>query len=167
MAIQAEEWEMQILFSVRSTYHLGGDGFAIWVIDHDDSDSGENLQRSEWVEGGVHGMRDDFNGFGIIFDTYDNDQNRKNPAVLVLKNDGSPRTWDHDKDFDPDRVKEAHKAIDTTCQLDYRNTAVTDTGLTRVMLRYQAGILHVYTDSTTSGYKVCLAVKLDIRTLDT
>jgi len=164
--IKSNDWEMELGFSVRSTYHLGGDGFAIWILDRTGPED-RNLKEKRWVEGGVLGMRDDFNGFGVLFDTYDNDQNRKNPAVLVLKNDGSPRAWDHDKDFDPDRVKESHKEMDTSCQLDYRNTEVTSTGLTRVMLRYQSGTLHVYTDTSSSGYKVCLAVKLDITTLDT
>jgi len=164
--IKSNDWEMELGFSVRSTYHLGGDGFAIWILDRTGPED-RNLKEKRWVEGGVLGMRDDFNGFGVLFDTYDNDQNRKNPAVLVLKNDGSPRAWDHDKDFDPDRVKESHKEMGTSCQLDYRNTVVTSAGLTRVMLRYQSGILHVYTDTGSSGYKVCLAVKLDIKTLDT
>jgi len=162
MAIQSLDWEMQILFSVRSTYHLGGDGFGIWVVNGDDQEG--SLSRREWIAGGVHGMRDDFNGFGVIFDTYDNDQNRKNPTVLVLKNDGSPKTWDHDKDFDPDRVKEAHNEMDTSCKLNYRNVDRASDIDTDVLLRYQSGILHVYTDNDGQGYKVCLAAKLDVKT---
>jgi len=164
--LKSNDWEMELIFSVRSTYHIGGDGFAFWVINKTTADGGRSWTREDWVEGGVLGMRDDFNGFGVLFDTYDNDQNRKNPTVGVLKNDGSSRKWDHDKDFDPDRVKEAYKEMETSCKLPYRNTEGPTDGETYVLIRYQSGILHVYTDSTGEGYMFCLAVKLETKTID-
>jgi len=172
--ISSNDWEMEVSMSIRSDFYIGGDGFAIWVLDHANVEmyeehvvrhavdmNLENLERS------VMGMKEDFSGFGVVFDTYDNNADRSNPTVCVLKNDGTHKEWDHDGDFEKDRIKESFKKFDTKCTLEYRNVHPDP----RVMLRYQNGYLHVYVDEggkeIRGDYKACLAVHLNISTIDT
>jgi len=159
-AIGSKDWELQVAVSVRSAFHIGGDGFAIWVLDRSMLKDLENDHKG--IQGNVLGLRQNFKGFGVIFDTYDNNGDRRNPSVSVLENDGSKRKWNHDEDFDPDRVKTPHNEFDTYCQLEYRNKEKNPV----IMLRYQSGVLHVYTDQDGQGFKACLAVKLDISTMN-
>jgi len=160
--IRSKDWELEVAVSIRSDYYIGGDGFAFWVLDRTMlKDTGSNDVKA--LQGNVLGMREDFIGFGVAFDTYDNNGDRNNPSVSVLQNDGSKKEWDHDNDFEPDRVKVAHNDFDTMCQLDYRNKQVAP----RIMLRYQSGVLHVYTNQDGSEYKACLAVRLDVSTINT
>ena len=63
------------------------------------------------LEGPLFGIPDAFQGFGIAFDTYDNDGARDNPAVFVLKNfaadeSHAPPTasFSHNADFSQDMV---------------------------------------------------------------
>jgi mannose-binding lectin 1 len=53
----------------------------------------------ELLSGSVFGMRSDFDGFGVVFDVYDNDNRRDNPAVFVLKNEGTETKFNHDADY--------------------------------------------------------------------
>lgn len=172
--LRSNDWEMQLMLNIRSDYHIGGDGMAIWCLNRTLRDNAAD--DPNWMMGGVSGMREDFAGFGIILDTYDNDANRKNPAILVIRSNGDKRNWAHDQDFEPDRVTEGlsdgisdGKQLPTTCTLEYRNRPQL-----LMMLRYQNGVLHVYTDNENDGtgeqkpdYKLCLAVRLDIKTSDT
>merc|ERR1712218_429801 len=55
----------------------------------------------------------------------------------------------------------------SSCILEYRNKAQVT-----VLLRYQKGSLHIYTDldgdeGEEHQYKLCLAVKIDIKCIDT
>lgn len=170
--LRSNDWEMQIEFSVRSDFHIGGDGFAIWVLEKQLKE--DNLKDgNNWMAGPVSGMRSDFKGFGVIFDTYDNDQNRKNPSIMVVKNDGSKTDWDHDRDFEPNRVTDVYsdgkhtEELQSSCTLEYRNKKEVT-----ALLRYQNGVLHIYTDldggdGDEHQYKTCLAVKIDVKCIDT
>lgn len=54
----------------------------------------------EVLNGPLFGLRSDFQGFGIVFDVYDNDNRRDNPSIFVLRNDeGVPTKFNHDNDF--------------------------------------------------------------------
>ena len=60
----------------------------------------KNSKYESLIEGNIFGIREDFNGLGIIFDTYDNDGQRDNPTVYVLYNNGSSNVkWDYSNDF--------------------------------------------------------------------
>lgn len=53
---------------------------------HGDMDPSKHSEMRSYLNGPIVGMRADFHGFGIIFDTYDNDNLRDNPSVFVVKN---------------------------------------------------------------------------------
>ena len=42
----------------------------------------------------------DFRGLGVIFDIYDNDSRRNNPAIFILYNpNGTTVNYNHDNDY--------------------------------------------------------------------
>eukprot|EP01013_Petalomonas_cantuscygni_P030373 TRINITY_DN56340_c0_g1_i1.p1 TRINITY_DN56340_c0_g1~~TRINITY_DN56340_c0_g1_i1.p1 ORF type:complete len:314 (-),score=66.46 TRINITY_DN56340_c0_g1_i1:656-1597(-) len=94
--IDRPKWEADIGFRIHYPSTPGADGFALWYVQepflpvkHPGRDGVDHL----------FGLPTSFNGFGIIFDTYDNDANRDVPAVVVVTNDGSKKEWDVDKDL--------------------------------------------------------------------
>jgi len=75
--LTATNWEVEFEFKISGTGHLFGDGMAMWVT-KDRVDQGE-----------VFGMKDNFEGLGIFFDTYKN--NRPGvifPYVMAMVGDG-------------------------------------------------------------------------------
>jgi len=161
-AIRSNNWEMELTMSIRSPNTLGGDGFGIWVLNRTmlETVGDENIR----LDGNVLGMVSNFNGFGVIFDTYDNDVNGKNPMAMVLYNDGSKTVWDHDKDFEDDALAQTFNSLDARCTL-YSPKNERDLNL---ILRYQHGVLHLYTkDPAHEEHQFCLAVELNNKTKDT
>ena len=81
--LQSSDWEIELHFEVKSDYHIGGDGFGIFILNdtfHPRRNKGHN-----YLSGSIFGMNDKFQGFGVVFDTYDNDGNRDNPAIFAIK----------------------------------------------------------------------------------
>ncbi|XP_043933124.1 protein ERGIC-53-like [Protopterus annectens] len=77
-----ENWEVEMAFSISGMLRIGADGLAIWFT----KERGPN--------GPVYGAADNWDGVGIFFDTYDNDDNGNNPIVLVVGNNGR-LTYNH------------------------------------------------------------------------
>jgi len=168
--LESENFEVEFKMEVFSKPHFGGDGMGFWVLagDHDPAFSTD----PEALCGPVVGMKTDFNGFGVVFDTYDNDNRRDNPSILVLKSAaaGSPPTkWNHDQDFATDIVTKVVSDVEGVtgtsrtysayrCLAEFRNTGKTSKVLVK-MLRKQ---LHVYVDTQDGvGWKFCLAVEME------
>ncbi|KAG5509958.1 hypothetical protein GH5_07806 [Leishmania sp. Ghana 2012 LV757] len=102
---------------------IGADGFAVWVA------------QPPRFDGPIFGRPSTFKGFGILFDSYDNDNRRDNPMVSLVYNDGSPtKRFDPDKDFMGDTV--------ASCVYDYR--AVTEPGMATMRMVYLKGTLQVF-----------------------
>ncbi|XP_045620916.1 protein ERGIC-53 isoform X2 [Procambarus clarkii] len=80
-----EWWEVDFVFRVTGRGRIGADGLAIWFAD------------KPGVEGPVFGSSDQWNGLGIFFDSFDNDNKRNNPYVMAMVNDGS-KIYDHEHD---------------------------------------------------------------------
>ncbi|EME45538.1 hypothetical protein DOTSEDRAFT_71293 [Dothistroma septosporum NZE10] len=75
--LTATNWEITVDFKIHGTGSLFGDGMAMWVT----------KERAE--QGNVFGMKDNFEGLGIFFDTYKN--NRPGvvfPYVMAMLGDG-------------------------------------------------------------------------------
>lgn len=84
-----EHWEALIHFKVTGTGvgHLFGDGFAFWYA------------KDPSVSGSLFGSKEDFDGLGVFFDTYDNrpgHNNRAYPYIHGYVNSGEP--------YDPDSI---------------------------------------------------------------
>lgn len=76
--IDAESFEMELTFHVHSkaTNGLVGDGFGIWFLNQP-SDIGD-----------VFGVKNNFNGLGIMLDTYKNGKRGHFPFVNLMLGDG-------------------------------------------------------------------------------
>jgi mannose-binding lectin 1 len=100
-------WEVKMQFYIRSRQNPGADGLAFWYAQ-------EPYKGRE--PGPLFGMPADFKGIGVLFDSYDNDHQRDNPATMVISNvRGETNQWNLDSDL-----------IDQSafrCLFDHRNTA--------------------------------------------
>ena len=84
--LTATNWEVEFEFKVHGTGNLFGDGMAMWVT------------KSRAEMGPVFGMKDQFEGLGLFFDTYKN--NRPGvvfPYVMAMIGDGQ-MTYDQAND---------------------------------------------------------------------
>jgi hypothetical protein len=72
-----ENWEIVARIQVSGQSTLGADGMAFWYVDN--PDPGET---------DFFGYHEEFNGVGIIIDTYDNDNSGDHPMVVGVFNDG-------------------------------------------------------------------------------
>eukprot|EP00486_Rosalina_sp_Unknown_P003984 CAMPEP_0201568380 /NCGR_PEP_ID=MMETSP0190_2-20130828/9424_1 /ASSEMBLY_ACC=CAM_ASM_000263 /TAXON_ID=37353 /ORGANISM="Rosalina sp." /LENGTH=215 /DNA_ID=CAMNT_0047989425 /DNA_START=25 /DNA_END=673 /DNA_ORIENTATION=+ len=102
--LQSNDWEIELHFEVKSDYHIGGDGFGIFILNdtfHPRRNKGHN-----YLAGSIFGLTERFQGFGVIFDTYDNDGNRDNPTVYAVKQERTKmQQWNHDNDMADNMVK--------------------------------------------------------------
>lgn len=171
--LESENWEVEFKVEVFSKPHFGGDGFAFWVLGNGTYGAEQDpafSQDPDALTGPLFGMRNTFQGIGVIFDVYDNDNRRNNPAVFVVRNDGpGPFMYNHDNDFENDMVTQKPTSIvgldvDTRrthqahrCVADLRNTGKP----TKVLVKFLHKVLSVYIDTQTAGYKFCLAVAMD------
>jgi len=78
--LAATNWEIEVDFKISGTGNLFGDGMAMWVT------------KSRAEMGPVFGMKDEFEGLGLFFDTYKN--NRPGvvfPYVMAMIGDGQTK----------------------------------------------------------------------------
>lgn len=171
--LESTNWEVEFKLEVFSKPHFGGDGFAFWVLAGEQDPS--FTQSPDALSGPLFGMKQDFKGFGVVVDVYDNDNRRNNPSVFVLSNpapkDGAGSripVYNHDNDYEDDMVKTLPSADDLggiapgtgafKCVADIRNTGK----VSRMLVKFLHRVLHVYIDNSEgAGYKFCLAVKLN------
>lgn len=118
------------------------------------------------LTGPIFGMKSDFNGVGVLFDTYDNDGQRNNPSIFVVQNEQGDFRHSHDADFEHDMVKtlprnkvpgnyEAYR-----CVADIRNLGRPVKAVVKVL----NGVLSVYLDTDDGqGWRFCLAVEFERR----
>lgn len=78
-------WEVELIFRVTGRGRIGADGLAFWYT----SSKGA-------YNGTVFGSSDMWNGLGIFFDSFDNDNKHNNPYIMAVLNDGT-KTFDHTK----------------------------------------------------------------------
>lgn len=64
---------------------VGASGQAFWFT-----------QNRGQYDGQVFGSSDKWNGLGVIFDSFDNDNKHNNPYIMAVLNDGT-REFDHQK----------------------------------------------------------------------
>jgi hypothetical protein len=80
-----------------------------------------SADKADAMETSVLGMQSTFKGIGVVFDVYDNDNQRDNPHVFVLENfEGKDVKWDHGGDFKDDWCelifKHLHMCVCVLCQ---------------------------------------------------
>jgi len=75
-------WEVEFQFRVSGRGRVGADGLAFW------------FSTTKGFGGPVFGSADKWDGLGLFFDSYDNDNNHNNPYILGMINDGT-KAYDH------------------------------------------------------------------------
>ena len=120
-SLSSKDWELELHYAVRSSYHIGGDGMGIFVLS--DSQHPRRNRGHNYLAGGIFGLKEDFDGFGVILDTYDNDGGRDNPSIYTLKQSKDDRqTWNGDNDYADNMVTtKTDKDSDIQCTNSYRN----------------------------------------------
>lgn len=154
--IESNNFEAEIAFEIHSKPHFGGDGFAIWFVQGNSDPSFYTDPTA--IDGPVMGMNDNFNGIGVIIDTYDNDGRRNNPSIFAVKNDGSRFQFRPDQDFEGSMITDLYKGAHR-CVNDLRNT----NRPVEMVIKVINQALFVYINSHPStGYRSCFSVNLNL-----
>jgi len=159
--LESEDFEVEFKFEVFSKPHLGGDGFALWFVNAESDPS--FLQNTNALTGPIFGMKSNFKGVGVLFDVYDNDHQRNNPAIFVIQNNDGNFPHSHDLDFEHDMVKKTPPSSSPEydryrCVVEYRNLGRPVTALVKFLNR----VLRVYIDTGDGqGWRFCLAVEIN------
>eukprot|EP01062_Namystynia_karyoxenos_P033005 TRINITY_DN2428_c0_g2_i1.p1 TRINITY_DN2428_c0_g2~~TRINITY_DN2428_c0_g2_i1.p1 ORF type:complete len:318 (+),score=124.97 TRINITY_DN2428_c0_g2_i1:63-956(+) len=125
--LRLASWQAELRFRVHSRRAAGADGLALWYTEEPVSAA---------ANGPLWGMRADFNGWGLVLDTFDNDRKRDQPGVALIRHEGGPREWDLDHDL---------LATNTfRCVYEYRNTPRGEWAVLRVTYRSLSRRLEVY-----------------------
>ena len=80
--VEAEWWDVEVAIKVTGQGRVGADGLAMWYT------------QQKGQLGPVFGSNDYWTGMGLLFDSFDNDNQRNNPYVMFMINDGT-RSYDH------------------------------------------------------------------------
>ncbi|XP_066589182.1 protein ERGIC-53 [Prorops nasuta] len=99
--INFDWWEVDLVFRITGRGRIGADGLAFWYT----SSKGH-------YNGTVFGSSDQWNGLGIFFDSFDNDNRHNNPYIMAVLNDGT-KIFDHANDGSTQLL--------TGCLRDFRN----------------------------------------------
>lgn len=129
-------WEIDVAFRVSGRGRIGADGLAIWFV----SEKGD-------YNGEVFGSSDRWNGLGIFFDSFDNDNKHNNPYIMSVINDGT-HNFDHQNDGGSQAL--------AGCLRDFRNKPFP----TRARIEYYQNVLTVLFHSGMTNneqdYEMCL-----------
>ncbi|KAI5643645.1 legume-like lectin family domain-containing protein [Phthorimaea operculella] len=133
--INFDWWEVDIMFKVTGRGRIGADGLAFWYT----SNRGD-------YQGEVFGSSDRWNGLGVIFDSFDNDNKHNNPYIMAVLNDGT-KVFDHKSD--------GSQQLLSGCLRDFRNKPFP----TRARIEYYSNTLTVYFHNGMSNneqdYELC------------
>ncbi|KAF8946387.1 hypothetical protein BGZ46_005789, partial [Entomortierella lignicola] len=128
---QYKEWEVEFTFKAFGQGHIGGKGLAFWYTE----------ERSLDGDGPVFGSRDKWNGLGVFMDSSDPANQRTNPVIYGIMNDGT-------------KTFPANPTANTNsfggCLRDYKNTP----NPVFVRVSYVDDTLRVSVDTHSKGKKL-------------
>ncbi len=136
-----EEWSFRIGFRVSGSQKFGADGMAMWYTKNPQCTGND----------GIFGSSKSFEGAGILFDTYDNDNRRDNPQVIVI---GSGDDHNPHADFMPTRL--------SNCKFDYRK--VSNVAVVHVTVKYANNQLSVSLGTFDTGMVECATAEVKLPT---
>jgi len=128
-------WEVEIQFRVTGRGRVGADGLAFWY------------SLNKGFEGPVFGSSDQWNGLGVFFDSFDNDNKHNNPYIMAMVNDGL-QSYDHQNDGTTQQL--------AGCLRDFRNKPFP----VRAKIEYYKNVLTVHFHSGMSNnerdFELCI-----------
>jgi mannose-binding lectin 1 len=131
-------WEVELQFRVTGRGRIGADGLAFWYT------------ATKGYEGPVFGSSDKWNGLGVFFDSFDNDNKHNNPYVMAMANDGNS-AYDHQKDGSTQQL--------AGCLRDFRNKPFP----VRAKIEYYRNTLtllfHNGMSNNEKDYEMCMRVE--------
>lgn len=129
-------WEIDVAFRVSGRGRIGADGLAIWYT----TEKGD-------YNGDVFGASDKWNGLGVFFDSFDNDNKHNNPYISAIVNDGTKK-FDHQNDA-------INQAL-AGCLRDFRNKPFP----TRARIEFYNNVLTILFHSGMTNneqeYEMCM-----------
>ncbi|KAJ8912854.1 hypothetical protein NQ315_007986 [Exocentrus adspersus] len=132
-------WEVDIAFRVTGRGRIGADGLAFWYT-----------QNKGAYDGDVFGSSDKWNGLGVIFDSFDNDNKHNNPYIMAVINDGT-KEFDHQNDGTTQQL--------AGCLRDFRNKPFP----TRAKIEYYQNTLtilfHNGMTNNDNDYEICMHIE--------
>ncbi len=136
--VQRDAWDVELEFRAGGGGRVGAEGFAMWFVDPKSTEGNQDDQS-------VFGFRNKWTGLAIVFDTYDNDNDRTNPSIAAWLNDGT-QVFDHDADGGNAVLKLGQ------CSSNYRNPYRNS----KLRVTYENGMLTVDIDAlVTDNYVTC------------
>ncbi|KAL1501520.1 hypothetical protein ABEB36_006826 [Hypothenemus hampei] len=113
-----DNWEADIAFRISGRGRIGADGMAFWYTQNKGS-----------YDGDVFGSSDRWNGLGIFFDSFDNDNKHNNPYIYAVLNDGT-KLFDHHNDGTTQQLAGClrdfrNKPFPTRAKVNYHNNILT------------------------------------------
>ena len=136
---ELEEWSFRVGIRASGPTKYGADGLALWYTKR------AHCTGTDSIFGAVK----NFEGIGILLDTYDNDHRKDNPQIHIL---GSGDNHDPNADFMTTRLG--------GCQFDYRT--VSPTTVVHVTARYTRGTLSVTLGTFDSGQVECASLSVTL-----
>jgi len=131
-ACHADQWEAQFEMTVTGDSESPGKGFAFWYT------------TSAMQPGILFGSEERYEGFGLLFDSHDDDGKNDNPIIMGWVNDGT-KVFNHDTDGLGTRFG--------GCRAKYRNRG----NKVGVKVTYQHDTLKVLLDMRNNGvWERCL-----------
>lgn len=128
----ADQWEVQFTFTVTGEPDAPGKGMGFWYT--------SNIM----APGILFGSEERYEGFGLLFDSYDDDGKNDNPIIMGWINDGT-KVFNHDTDGLGTRFG--------GCRAKYRNRG----NKVGVKVQYQHDSLKVLLDMRNNGvWERCL-----------
>ncbi|XP_034946790.1 protein ERGIC-53 [Chelonus insularis] len=137
--INFDWWEVNLVFRVSGRGRIGADGLAFWYT----------AQKGAY-DGAVFGSSDMWNGLGIFFDSFDNDNKHNNPYIMAVVNDGT-KIFDHANDGTTQLL--------SGCLRDFRNKPFP----TRAKIEYYQNTLTLFIHNGMTNneqdYEMCFHVE--------
>ncbi|XP_011301413.1 protein ERGIC-53 [Fopius arisanus] len=128
-------WEVDLVFRVTGRGRIGADGLAFWYT----ANKGQ-------YNGTVFGSSDMWNGLGLFFDSFDNDNKHNNPYIMAVLNNGD-QIFDHANDGTTQSL--------TGCLRDFRNKPFP----TRARIEYYKNkltvLFHNGMTNNDNNYEMC------------
>ncbi|PAV78272.1 hypothetical protein WR25_17668 [Diploscapter pachys] len=127
-------WMIDVSVKVTGQGRVGADGLALWYT------------AQMGTLGPVFGANDFWTGMGLFLDSFDNDNQKNNPQVALMMNDGT-RSYDHHTD--------GSQQILSSCQRDFRNKPFP----VRIRIEYMKNVLTVHIDDGMQQqprYELCM-----------
>eukprot|EP00818_Percolomonas_sp_WS_P001147 CAMPEP_0117451556 /NCGR_PEP_ID=MMETSP0759-20121206/9074_1 /TAXON_ID=63605 /ORGANISM="Percolomonas cosmopolitus, Strain WS" /LENGTH=526 /DNA_ID=CAMNT_0005244171 /DNA_START=40 /DNA_END=1617 /DNA_ORIENTATION=+ len=138
--LEKNNWQVILEFHIHNSHSPGADGLAFWYT------------KNPKIIGPLYGYIENFNGLGIIFDTYDNNGDGDSPGVIAVMNNGQDVQWDYGNDLKANKL--------ASCQSNFRNPL---NSLVRAKITYEHGILAVGMDTLASGeFSPCFSVSVSL-----